>query len=143
MEEQRYDFSSLFERSEGDYAGSLLERLFGGVIPYLQGTADDLGAGNWLSTIFGLFNTAGLLAVLIVTSYTIYTVIMDTASDGKVFGQRTDTKYTIMRTMAGLIAFVPVSGALSQFRTEDGKILGRSACAYAASRSNCSASDSR
>jgi len=113
MEEQRYDFSSLFERSEGDYAGSLLERLFGGVIPYLQGTADDLGAGNWLSTIFGLFNTAGLLAVLIVTSYTIYTVIMDTASDGKVFGQRTDTKYTIMRTMAGLIAFVPVSGGYS------------------------------
>ena len=113
MEEQQYDFSSLFERSEGDYAGSLLERLFGGVIPYFQGTTDDLGAGNWLSTIFGLFNTAGLLAVLIVTSYTIYTVIMDTASDGKVFGQRTDTKYTIMRTMAGLIAFVPVSGGYS------------------------------
>src|SRR5690606_11844944 len=34
-------------------------------------------------------------------------------SDGTVFGQRTDTKYTIMRTMAGLIAFVPVSGGYS------------------------------
>jgi len=108
-----FDFSSLFNRADLDYAGGILERLFGGIIPFLKGDADGLGAGNWLSTIFGTFNTAGLLAVLVVTSYTVYTVISDTASDGQTFGQQTNTKYTVLRAMAGFISFIPVTGGYS------------------------------
>ncbi|MDO5631619.1 MAG: DotA/TraY family protein [Paracoccus sp. (in: a-proteobacteria)] len=110
---EEYDFSSLFERSSGDYAGGILERLFGGIVPFLTGAADDLGTGNWLSSIFSIFNTAGLLCVLVVTSYTVYTVMFDSASDGKTFGQRTDTKYTITRILLGMMSFVPVAGGYS------------------------------
>lgn len=109
---EELDFNSLFEASDGDYAGGILERLFGGIIPFLKGEAASPGT-NFLSEMFTIFNMVGFLGVLIVSSYTVYTVIFDTAADGKTFGQNADTKYTLMRILGGAIAFIPVTGGYS------------------------------
>lgn len=109
---EELDFNSLFEASSGDYAGSVLERLFGGIIPFLKGEAASPGT-NLLSDIFAMFNMVGFLGVLVVSSYTIYTVIFDTAADGKTFGQNVNTRHTLMRTLAGAVAFIPVTGGYS------------------------------
>lgn len=109
---EELDLNSLFEASEGDYAGDVLERLFGGIIPFLRGDAATPGT-NWLSEMFTIFNMVGFLGILVVSSYTIYSVVFDTASDGKTFGQQADTKYTLMRVLLGAIAFVPVTGGYS------------------------------
>lgn len=109
---EELDFNSLFEASSGDYAGGVLERLFGGIIPFLKGEAASPGT-NWLSEMFTIFNMVGFIGVMIISSYTIYTVIFDTAADGKTFGQQADTKYTLMRILGGAIAFIPVTGGYS------------------------------
>jgi conjugal transfer/type IV secretion protein DotA/TraY len=100
-----------------DYATGVLTRLFGSIVPQLhagfdEGTVSIVG-GNWLETIFVVFNTFLLLGMLVVLSYTIYAMIFDTAADGKTFGQNADTKYTILRSVLGVIGFVPVVGGYS------------------------------
>jgi conjugal transfer/type IV secretion protein DotA/TraY len=100
-----------------DYATGVLTRLFGSIVPQLhagfdEGTVSIVG-GNWLETIFVVFNTFLLLGMLVVLSYTIYAMIFDTAADGKTFGQNADTKYTILRLVLGVIGFVPVVGGYS------------------------------
>lgn len=97
-----------------DYAAGILTRLFGSIIPRLHGSGDaSIVSANWLETIFTTFNTFCLLAMLVVISYTIYTMVVDTAADGKTFGQSADTKYTILRVLAGIIGFVPIVGGFS------------------------------
>ncbi len=90
-----------------DYATGVLTRLFGSIVPQLhagfdEGTVSIVG-GNWLETIFVVFNTFLLLGMLVVLSYTIYAMIFDTAADGKTFG----------RSVLGVIGFVPVVGGYS------------------------------
>ncbi|MDA7966217.1 DotA/TraY family protein [Ruegeria sp.] len=68
---------------------------------------------NWLETVFTIFNAFCLLTMLIVLTYTVYAMIFDTAADGKTFGQSSDTKYTILRIVAGVIGFVPMVGGFS------------------------------
>lgn len=97
-----------------DYATGVLTRIFGSIIPRLHRDGDGgLVVTNWLETIFTYFNTFCLLGMLVVLTYTIYVMIFDTAADGKTFGQNTDTKYTILRAVAGFIGFVPVAGGFS------------------------------
>lgn len=110
------EFDELFVPPDvdSDYAAGVLTRLFGGIIQRLHGGGDaDIVTANWLETIFTVFNTFCLLAMLIVLSYTIYTMIFDTAADGTTFGNSADTKYTILRTLVGIIGFVPISGGYS------------------------------
>ena len=100
-----------------DYATGILTRLFGSIVPQLHGGYDpdtvSIVGGNWLETIFVVFNTFLLLGMLVVLSYTIYAMIFDTAADGKTFGQNADTKYTVLRSVLGVIGFVPVVGGYS------------------------------
>lgn len=107
------DFNELFEAAPGQGGGGLavaqLERIFGSVIRLVQGGEVSATGDSWLVSAISLFNSAGLLIVVVVSLYTILTVIFDTASDGKAFGQGTDTRYTIMRSLAGAICFIPVS----------------------------------
>lgn len=110
------EFDELFvpPEIENDLSANLLTRIFGGVIPRLHGGGDSaIVVSNWLETVFTIFNAVGLLAMLIIVSYTIYAMVFDTAADGKVFGQNADTKYTILRTVFGVIGFVPVVGGFS------------------------------
>ena len=100
-----------------DYATGVLTRLFGSIVPQLhagfdEGTVSIVG-GNWLETIFIVFNTFLLLGMLVVLSYTIYAMIFDTAADGQTFGKSADTKYTVLRTVIGVVGFVPVAGGYS------------------------------
>ena len=110
------EFDELFVPPDvaDDYAAGMLTRLFGGIIQRLHAAGDDAAAANnWLESIFTVFNSFCLLMMLGVLSYTIYTMVFDTAADGKTFGQAADTKYTILRTLAGVIGFVPVAGGFS------------------------------
>ena len=110
------EFDELFVPPDlgDDYAAGVLTRLFGSIIPRLHGGGDPgVVASNWLETIFIVFNSFCLLMMLVVLSYTIYAMVFDTAADGKTFGQSADTKYTILRTLIGVIGFVPVAGGFS------------------------------
>ncbi|NJM81825.1 MAG: DotA/TraY family protein [Tabrizicola sp.] len=111
------EFDELFQPADGssDYSAGLLTRIFGSIIPRLHATYDGsaVGGTNWLESIFLVFNTLMLLGMLVVLSYTIYAMIFDTAADGQTFGQSTDTKYTVLRTVIGVIGFVPISGGYS------------------------------
>lgn len=110
------EFDELFVPPDlgNDYAAGLLTRLFGGIIPRLHGEGDDaVATTNWFEAILTVFNAFCLLAMLVILSYTIYTMIFDTAADGKTFGQSTDTKYTILRTVFGVVGFVPIVGGYS------------------------------
>lgn len=107
------DFSDLFNLASDDYAVDLLTRVFGGVVPFVSGEGGSLDDGTLLTDLIALFNTACLLAALVVGSYTTYTLIFDTAADGRTFGNQSDTKYTIIRVMIGAICFVPIQGGLT------------------------------
>ncbi len=92
--------------------------------------------GTLLTDLISIFNTACLLLALIVGSYTTYMLIFDTAADGKTFGNQSDTKYTIVRILLGVVAFVPIQGGLTvaQFAliwlSVQGISLGRRGMAY-------------
>lgn len=110
------EFDELFVPPDigNDFSADILTRLFGGIIPRLHGDGDDtIVVANWLETIFTVFNAFCLLAMLVVLTYTIYSMIFDTAADGKTFGQSADTKYTILRTVFGVVGFVPIVGGFS------------------------------
>ena len=110
------EFDELFVPPEigNDFSAGLLTSLFGEIIPRIHGSGDDtIVVGNWLETIFTVFNAFCLLMMLVVLTYTIYTMIFDTAADGKTFGQNADTKYTILRTVMGVVGFVPIVGGFS------------------------------
>ncbi|MEM8974214.1 MAG: DotA/TraY family protein [Pseudomonadota bacterium] len=97
-----------------DFSADILTRLFGGIIPRLHGDGDDtIVVSNWLETIFTAFNAFCLLGMLMVLSFTIYSMVFDTAADGKTFGQSADTKYTVLRTVFGVAGFVPIVGGFS------------------------------
>lgn len=107
------DFTDLFLLSENDHAVDLLSRVFGGVVGFVSDGSADLGDGTLLTSLIALFNRACLLVALIVSSYTVYVMVFDTAADGQTFGNSSDTKYTIVRVMLGAVAFVPISGGLT------------------------------
>ena len=110
------EFDELFVPPDigNDFSADILTRLFGGIILRLHGNGDDtIVVANWLETIFTVFNSFCLLAMLVVLSYTIYAMIFDTAADGKTFGQSADTIYTILRTVFGVVGFVPIVGGFS------------------------------
>lgn len=111
--EEDITFDDLFTLADNDYALKLLERLFGGIVYVVDGSGTGDMSENWLSIIFSIFNTTCLLAMIVLTSYTLYVLIFDTAADGRVFGEQTDTKYTLLRAFMGAVAFVPVSGGYS------------------------------
>lgn len=110
------EFDELFVPPDigNDFSADILTRLFGGIIPRLHGDGDDtIVVANWMETIFTVFNAFCLLAMLVVLTFTIYSMIFDTAADGKTFGQSADTKYTVLRTVLGVAGFVPIVGGFS------------------------------
>lgn len=107
------EFSDLFDLSTDDYAVDLLARVFGGVVEFVSGEGGSLTDGTLLTSLIALFNTACLLAALVVGSYTTYVLVFDTAADGRTFGNTSDTKYTVVRILIGAIAFVPLQGGLT------------------------------
>jgi len=107
-------FSDLYVEAESDYALNALERLFGGIIPFLSGRDDAYSEiGTFLSPLIGMMNMIVLGLAVIVGAYTFLSMVADTASDGQVLGRSTDTKNTFLRAGAAALAFLPVSGGFS------------------------------
>lgn len=109
---EELDFDGLFTETPNDYALGLLERIFGGIVPFLRGGEATAGT-NLLSEMFFFFNMAMILMALVVLSYTLYRVVFDTAADGLTFGQQTDTRFTLLKVLGGAMALIPVSNGFS------------------------------
>lgn len=107
------DFDSLFELAAEDRSVTMLESIFGGIIALVETGTESEAAGSWLNTAVTFFNLGCLLIVVLITLYTILTVVFDTAKDGQTFGQSTDTRYTMLRILAGAVFFIPVSAGFS------------------------------
>lgn len=98
----------MFTPGPDDYALRALEKVFGGIVSWLfydgSGPSETL-----LTSIFGVLNIAVIIMALIVAAYSWYTLTADTASDGVIAGQSTDTKWTFGRIAAGAVLLLPIS----------------------------------
>lgn len=107
-------FSDLYTVAESDYALAALERIFGGIIPFLAGRDEAYsGVGTFLSPLIGMMNLLALSLAVLVGAYTFFSLVVDTAADGQVLGRSTDTKNTVLRAGAAALLFLPISGGLS------------------------------
>lgn len=107
-------FSDLYVEAPSDYALNALERLFGGIIPFLSGqdaTFNDVG--TVLSPMLGVVNMIILCIAVLLGAYTFLSLAADTASDGQVLGRSTDTKNTFIRAGLAALSFLPVNGVFS------------------------------
>ncbi|WP_299592512.1 DotA/TraY family protein [uncultured Tateyamaria sp.] len=108
------DLSDLYTVADSDYALNALERLFGGIIPYLSGQDDVYNqVGTFLSPLIGMLNMVVLVLAVIVGAYTLLTTMAETATDGQLLGRSTNTVNTFFRAGLAALAFLPVSGGLS------------------------------
>lgn len=114
-DETRLD-PGIFTPVREDYAVTTLERVFG---PLVRAIADGSGIENigssdtMLGQLITLLNLAILFFAGAVLIYMIYTSIMDTASDGKMMGQSTDSRYTVLRAAVGVVLLLPVKGGFT------------------------------
>lgn len=106
------NFSELFVESPNSQAVNIIYRVFGDVVSLARGDALS-GSETWLNTLVELFNTAGMLGMVVVLLYTVLTTVFDTAKDGTLFGNQADARYTVMRVLGGAISFVPVQTGFS------------------------------
>lgn len=108
--------TGIFKPVDDDYAVITLERVFG---PIVRAIADGTGIGNsgdaasMLVQLITLLNLAILTFAAVVLIYMVYSSIMDTASDGKLMGQSTDARYTVLRSAAGVVLLLPVKGGFT------------------------------
>jgi conjugal transfer/type IV secretion protein DotA/TraY len=108
------NFSDLYEKAESDYALNALERLFGGIIPYLSGEDNSYNeVGTFLTPFIETMNMIVLGLAVIVGAYTFLNLVADTAQDGQVLGRSADTKNTFLRSGLAALAFLPIKGGLS------------------------------
>lgn len=107
-------FSDLYAVAESDYALAALERIFGGIIPFIAGQDDAYSEiGTFLTPLIGMMNMLVLGIAVLVGAYTALSLTADTAADGQVLGRSADTKNTFLRVGLAAIAFLPVSGGFS------------------------------
>lgn len=104
----------LFELAEDDYSVGALERIFGGIVPYVvDGDENAMETGSLISSAVGILNLiVGGIAV-IVGLYSLLVLTADTASDGTALGRSTDTKYTFLRAGIALVFLLPVKGGFT------------------------------
>lgn len=105
-------FSEIFTPVDGDYALITLRRVLGCTVDavWTGGTCTEAGM---ISAAFGWFNLAiGIVAGLL-TTYTVWTAMADTARDGQAFGSGISMPYTVARVSMGVIMLLPVAGGFS------------------------------
>lgn len=107
-------FSDLYSVADSDYALNALEKIFGGIIPYVAGQDDVYSEiGTFLTPFIGTMNFIMLCLAVLVGAYTFLSLVADTAADGQVLGRSADTKNTFLRAGAAALLFLPVSGGFS------------------------------
>lgn len=114
MEPDENTFSDLYTVAPSDYALSALEKIFGGIVPYISGQDETYNnIGTFLTPFIGTMNIIMLCLATLVGAYTFLSLTADTAADGQVLGRSTDTKNTFLRAGAAALLFLPVSGGFS------------------------------
>ena len=108
------NFSDLFTEAPSDYALNALEKIFGGIIPYLANQDETFnGVGSFLTTGIGMMNMICLGLAVIVGAYSILSLTADTAADGQILGRSADTKNTFLRAGLAGILFLPINGGFA------------------------------
>ena len=114
MEPDDNSFSDLYSVADSDYALNALEKVFGGIVPYVSGQDDAYNnIGTFLTPFIGTMNIIMLCLAVLVGAYTFLSLVADTAADGEVLGRSADTKNTFLRAGAAALLFLPVSGGFS------------------------------
>ena len=104
----------LFEPVPDDYGIGMLESLLGGIIRYVaEGDAAALSEGSLISQGVGILNIVVLVVAVVVGTYSMFSLMADTASDGQMLGRSTDTKWTLLRAAAAAIGLIPIQGGFS------------------------------
>lgn len=105
-------FSDIFTPVEGDYALITLRRVLGCTVDavWTGGTCAEAGM---ISAAFGWFNLAVGIVAGLLTTYTVWTAMADTARDGEAFGSGISMPYTVARVSMGVIMLLPVAGGFS------------------------------
>lgn len=110
-------FKDIFTPVSGDYALISLRRVVGCTLDKIWGAADAGGnscaQADMVATAAGYFNIAVAIVASILVTYTVWTAIANTASEGEAMGNGTSTKYTVARLGLGAIFLMPISGGFS------------------------------
>lgn len=106
--------AGIFVPVEGDYAITVLRRLFGSSIDTLLQTPGSGSSGTAvLETVMGTLNVAILFFATIVASVMMYQLVLDTARDGEAGGRDANLALTALRAALGAAMLLPVKGGLS------------------------------
>lgn len=105
--------SEIFVPVDGDYAVSILERIFGSTVSSLIGSSDPVAGKAILTTVIGTFNVAVLFFATVVAAYLMYQLFLDTARDGEAGGRETNLAVTTLRAAGGAALLLPVSSGFS------------------------------
>ena len=102
----------MFKPVDNDLALGNLRKLVGCVVDgvWKSGVCTD---DRPLTAALAYFNVGCLIVATILACHLLYSLVADTANDGQVFGRSTDTKWTLLRVMAGAILALPVKAGLS------------------------------
>lgn len=105
----------LFTPVEHDYAIGILRRIFGSTVDNLFSGGANAGGevSPMLTTVIGLMNIGVLMFGVFVASYTIYSMVFNTANDGDPAGRETKAATTFLRVGVGSLLLLPVSGGFS------------------------------
>lgn len=104
--------TEIFKPVQNDLALVNLRKLLGCVVDGVW-TAAACSDTRPLTVALGYFNVACLIVATILACYLLYSLVADTANDGQPFGRATNTKYTLLRVMAGAILALPIKSGLS------------------------------
>jgi conjugal transfer/type IV secretion protein DotA/TraY len=117
--------AGMFTPKEESYAAGSLKRIFGCAIDNFwtfQSVAPASGSCGAADTIIGqainYFNVGCLVFAAVVMTYTLYSLVADTANDGAVLGNSSDTKYTLFRSGIGAALALPVANGYSVVQLE-------------------------
>lgn len=108
--------TGIFSPVTQDYGVISLERVFG---PIVRAAADKTDLNNlpqvssMLEQLITILNLASLFFGAIVLGYTLYSTILDTAADGESMGRSTNPRYTILRTVIGIVLLIPIKGGFT------------------------------
>lgn len=107
-------FTDIFTPVDGDYALISLRRVLGCTVDTIwQGTANaSCGQSELIASAASFFNMAVAIVATVLVTYTVWTGIANTASEGEAMGGAS-TKYTIARVGLGAIMILPVSSGFN------------------------------
>lgn len=106
-----YNIAPLFEPSKNDYAIGLLHQIFGSAMDKLSGvhaTSTGYAQATTITTAVAAFNLLVLFCAICVSSYTIYSSIANTSTDGQWGGKSINLQWTSLKSFIAMFGLVPL-----------------------------------